>query len=187
MVSIRDRALVEARAKGLDIEASLKHPFRQLLKLDIVVSAIGIAVMLLVYYTAVAFGTIYFETIFGFTLNQANKLGDWNWGINAISLIVIGVISDRFRVRKPFMVIGGVFAAIMIVLYLSQAGHSITFFHMALLISLLSLGLGFAYTPWMASFTETVEARNPALTATDLAIWGWIIRRLILDSYGDRS
>ena len=67
MVSIRDRALVEARAKGLDIEASLKHPFRQLLKLDIVVSAIGIAVMLLVYYTAVAFGTIYFETICGLT------------------------------------------------------------------------------------------------------------------------
>ncbi len=31
-----------------------------------------------------------------------------------------------------------------------------------------------AYTPWMASFTEIVEARNPALTATGLAIWGWI-------------
>jgi hypothetical protein len=28
----------------------------------------------------------------------------------------------------------------------------------------------------MASFTETVEARNPALTATGLAIWGWVVR-----------
>jgi hypothetical protein len=31
----------------------------------------------------------------------------------------------------------------------------------------------------MASFTETVEKRNPALTATGLAVWGWIIRAVI--------
>ena len=31
----------------------------------------------------------------------------------------------------------------------------------------------------MASYTETVEARNPALTATGLAIWGWIIRIMV--------
>jgi MFS family permease len=183
MVSTRDRALIEARAKGLDIEASLRNPFRQLLKADIIVSAIGISVFLLVYYTAVGFGTIYFETIFGFSLKQANGLGNWNWGINALSLVVIGVITDRFRVRKPFMVIGGVFAAIMMVVYLLQAGHHPSYYHVALLIALLSLGLGVAYTPWMASFTETVEARNPALTATGLAIWGWIIRVTIFVSF----
>jgi MFS family permease len=183
MVSTRDRILIEARAKGLDIEASLKHPFRQLLKLDVIISAVGVSVLLLVYYTAVAFGTVYFETIFGFSLNQANRLGDWNWGVNAVSLIVIGVISDRLRVRKPFMVLGGVFAAIMMVLYLSQAGHTVTFFHLALLVSLLSVGLGFAYTPWMASFTETVESHNPALTATGLAIWGWILRVIVFIAF----
>jgi ACS family D-galactonate transporter-like MFS transporter len=183
MVTTRDRMLIEARAKGLDIEASLKHPFRQLLKVDIVMSALGVSLLLLVYYTAVAFGTVYFETVFGFTLNQANRLGDWNWGVNAVSLIVIGVASDRFRVRKPFMVIGAVFGAVMMVLYLSQAGHHVTFFHLALLVSLLSVGLGFAYTPWMASFTETVESRNPALTATGLAIWGWILRVVVFVAF----
>jgi hypothetical protein len=35
----------------------------------------------------------------------------------------------------------------------------------------------------MASFTETVEARNPALTATGLAIWGWIVRVTVFISY----
>jgi hypothetical protein len=40
-----------------------------------------------------------------------------------------------------------------------------------------------AYVPWMASFTETVEARNPALIATGLAIWGWIIRIVVFVSY----
>jgi hypothetical protein len=35
----------------------------------------------------------------------------------------------------------------------------------------------------MASYTETVEARNPALTATGLAIWGWIIRIVVFISF----
>ena len=51
------------------------------------------------------------------------------------------------------------------------------------MLALLSLGLGIAYTPWMASFTETVEARNPALIATGLAIWGWIIRIVVFVAY----
>ena len=36
MVSKRDRALIEAKANGVDIEASLRHPWRQMLHLDIV-------------------------------------------------------------------------------------------------------------------------------------------------------
>jgi hypothetical protein len=39
--------------------------------------------------------------------------------------------------------------------------------------------LAIAYAPWMASFTETVEKHNPALTATGLAVWGWIIRAVV--------
>jgi hypothetical protein len=35
----------------------------------------------------------------------------------------------------------------------------------------------------MASFTETVEARNPALIATGLAIWGLIIRIVVAASF----
>ena len=104
MVSIRDRALIEARAKGLDIEAALKHPFRQLLKVDIVVSAFAVSVMLLIYYTAVGFSLIYLTTVFGFSVKDGNGLGNWNWGFNVIAVLLVGIISDRFRVRKPFMV-----------------------------------------------------------------------------------
>ena len=186
MVTIRDRVLVEARAKGLseaDIEAALKHPFRQLLKPDIIISAIAVSVMLLIYYTAVAFAVIYLTTVFGFSVKNANGLGNWNWGFNVIAVILIGIISDRFRVRKPFMVIGGVLAAVMTVIYLEQAGHHPGYYTLAIMLALLSLGLGIAYTPWMASYTETVEARNPALTATGLAIWGWIIRIVVFAAY----
>jgi MFS family permease len=186
MVTMRDRALIEARAKGLseaDIEAALRHPFRQLLKADIIVSAFAVSVMLLIYYTAVAFAVIYLGTVFGFSVKDANGLGNWNWGFNAIGVILIGFISDRFRVRKPFMVIGGVVAAIMTVVYLEQAGHHPSYYTLAIILAVLALGLGVAYTPWMASYTETVEARNPALTATGLAIWGWIIRIVVFVSY----
>ncbi|HEV2256214.1 MAG TPA: MFS transporter [Streptosporangiaceae bacterium] len=186
MVTLRDRALIEAKAKGMteeDIEAALKHPFRQLLKPDIIVSAIAVSIMLLIYYTAVLTSLIYLTTVFGFSVKNANGLGNWNWGFNAIGVILIGVISDRFRVRKPFMVIGGVIAAVMLVIYLEQAGHHPGYYTLAIILAVLALGLGMAYTPWMASYTETVEARNPALTATGLAIWGWIIRIVVFVSY----
>jgi MFS family permease len=183
MVSIRDRALIEARAKGLDVEAALRHPFRQLFKVDILVSAFAVSVMLLVYYTAVGFSLIYLTTVFGFSVKDGNGLGNWNWGFNVIAVLLIGIVSDRLRVRKPFMVIGGVIAAVMVVVYLEQAGQHPSYYSIALMLAGLSLGLGFAFAPWMASFTETVEARNPALTATGLAIWGWIQRVVVFASF----
>ena len=183
MVTMRDRALVEARAKGIDIEAALRHPFRQLLKVNVVVSAFAISVALLIYYTAVAFSVIYLSTVFGFSVKDANGLGNWNWGFNAIAVILIGVISDRFKVRKPFMVIGGVVAAVMTVVYLEQAGHHPSYYTLAVILAIGAFFLGVAYTPWMASYTETVEYHNPALIANGLAIWGWIIRVVVFIAF----
>jgi MFS family permease len=183
MVTMRDRALIEARAKGLDIAAALQHPWRQLIKFDIIVSAVAVSIMLLIYYTAVGFSVIFLSTVFGENLKNANGLGNWNWGFNAIGVILIGVISDRFRVRKPFMIVGGIVAAVMVVVYLMQIGHHPSYYTLAIILALTALGLGVAYTPWMASYTETVEDRNPALIATGLAIWGWIIRLIIFVAF----
>jgi len=186
MVTTRDRVLIEAKAKGMsesDIAAALRHPFRQLVKIDVIVSAVAVSAMLLFYYTAVVGSLIYLTTVFGFSVKNANGLGNWNWGFNAIGVIVIGLISDRFRVRKPFMVIGGLVGAAMVVVYLEQAGHHPGYYTVAIMLAILAFGLGVAYTPWMASFTETVEARNPALTATGLAIWGLILRIVVAISF----
>jgi MFS family permease len=183
MVTMRDRALIEARAKGLNVESMLQHPFRQLLKVDVVVSSLAISIFLLIYYSAVAFLVIYMTTVFGFTVKQANGLGNWEWGFNIVAVILIGLVSDALRVRKPFMVVGGVAAAVMTVVYLLQFGHHPSYYTMAIILAVLSFCLGVAYVPWMASFTETVEARNPALTATGLAIWGLIIRIVVFVAY----
>ena len=180
MVSMHDRALIEARAKGIDIAASLRRPWRQMLHLDIVGSAFAIAVFLIIYYTAVGFFTIYFTSIFGFSLAQANGIGNWFWAFDAAALIIVGLVSDRVRVRKPFMVIGAVGAVIMTIVFASRTGDPHTgYYTFVWIITLMSVCLGIAYAPWMASFTETVEKRNPALTATGLAVWGWIIRAVV--------
>ena len=178
MVSHRDRALIEARARGLNIEESLRRPWRQMLHLDIIGSAFAISVFLLIYYTAVGFFTVYFTSLHGFSLSTANSIGNWFWAFDAGGLILVGIISDRVRVRKPFMVLGGVGAAAMTIVFLNL-GAKTSFATFAVVISILAVFLAIAYAPWMASFTETVERRNPALTATGLAVWGWIIRAVI--------
>jgi MFS family permease len=184
MVTLKDRALIEARAKGLDIEALVKNHWRQLLKGDIIISALAVSIMLLIYYALVGFLVIFATTIFGFTLKQANNLGYWCWAFNAGAVILVGMSSDRLRVRKPFMVVGGVGAAVMLVLFLlqSKVGAHPSFTTIAAILAIMLFFLGVAYTPWMASFTETVEHRNPAAVATGLAIWGWIIRVVVFGS-----
>lgn len=193
MVSTRDRALVEARARGLsdaDVLAATEHPWRQILSSDLVFSALGIAVFLLVYYAAAGFFTIYWSTTFrnpgGAPLStvQANGLNEWFWGVEIVALILVGWISDRTLVRKPFM-LGGAIAAIgFLIGFLSLASHPYTSHTTLVLVSIgLAVSLSVAYAPWMAGFTETVEAKNPALVATGLALWGWLLRLVVAVSF----
>jgi len=179
MVSERDRLLVELRAKGLDTEAALRRPWRQVLHLDVIVSALGVSTLLIFYYTAVAFGTIYLVTVFQLSVAQANELANWTWAANAVSLVAAGVLSDKLGVRKPFMLVGGLGAAVLMGAWLALAGQHPAFSTLVAISVGQSLLVGFAYTAWMASFTETVEARNPALTATGLAVWGWLQRLVV--------
>jgi MFS family permease len=183
MVSIRDRALIEMRAKGLDIEAAMKNHWRQLLRADVVISAFAVSIMLLIYYALVGFLVIYATTVLGFTLKQANNLGYYCWAFNTVAVILIGMTSDRFRVRKPFMVVGAIGSAVVLVLFLLQSKSGTHSFGLiAAYLAIMLFFLGVAYTPWMASFTETVEHHNPAAVATGLAIWGWIIRVVVFAS-----
>ncbi|WP_460606927.1 MFS transporter [Jatrophihabitans fulvus] len=183
MVSAHDRALIEARAKGIDdteIDAALKKPFAQMLRPNIVLSALSISLFLIIYYTAVGFFPAFFQTVFGYTQTKANSLGNWIWAFDALALIVIGILSDKLRVRKPFMLVGAIGAIVMTIVFLTRATHPETSYTtFVVILSLLAVFLGVTYAPWMASFTETVEARNPALTATGLAIWGLVIRIVI--------
>ena len=177
MVSLRDRALVEARAKGIDPESALKGHWRQMMRLDVIGSALAISLFLLLYFAAVGNLVIYFSTAFGYSEQRVNALADWYWAANAIALVVAGLLSDRLKVRKPFMLIGGIGTLAATVLFALRATQPTTgYYTFAWIFVGIGALTGITFAPWMASFTETVEKHNPAATATGLAVWGWIFR-----------
>ena len=94
------------------------------------------------------------------------------------------MVSDRLKVRKPFMLLGGVCAVAMGLVFASLATHPHTSYGtFVIVIMVMSASRGIAYAPWMAAYTETLESRNPALVATGLAIWGWILRLVAAASF----
>ncbi|HEY2562173.1 MAG TPA: MFS transporter [Acidimicrobiales bacterium] len=193
MVSVRDRTLVEARARGLsetEVVAATEHPWRQIAKWDLAGSSFGIAMFLLVYYVAAGFFTIYFTVNFknangvNLSTSQVNGLNAWFWGADIVSLIIVGWVSDRLRVRKPLMLIGAIGAIVTLIIFLGYATHPHTsYFTLAFTSCVLAFFLSTAYAPWMAGYTESVEEKNPALVATGLALWGWILRLVVAISF----
>ena len=186
MVSEQDRALVEAKARGIsadELVAATLHPWRQILKWDLVGSAVGISVFLLLYYAASGFFTIFWATVYrdhtglNLSTSQANYLNIWFWSADAVALIVFGIISDKLRVRKPLMLVGAIGSIITLALFALQTNHPFTGFGTLITLEvLLAACISLTYAPWMAGYTEMVEARNPALVGTGLALWGWILR-----------
>jgi MFS family permease len=184
MVSSRDRALVEARAAGVNIENSLKHPWKQMLRFNIVGPSLGIGIFLIIYYTLIAFLVVFMASIFGYTQLRANLLGNWVWAFNALALLAVGVISDKLRVRKPLMVIGAVVAMVATACFaVTTTNAGTAYYTFVWILSLLAIGIGLTFSPWLAAFTETAEAHNPALVATGLAVWGWVLRLMVAGSF----
>jgi hypothetical protein len=179
MVSMHDRALIEARAAGIDPDALTRNSWRQMLRARIVGPAFGISVFLLAYYILVAFFVVYAATVLGYEPKRANALANWYWISNAIALVVAGFASDKVRVRKPFMIVGGVVSACALGAFTMDVTKHASYYTLATLLSIIAAGGGIAYCAWMAAFTETVESINPAATATGLAVWGSIIRGVV--------
>jgi MFS family permease len=184
MVSERERALVEAKAMGLDVETATAHPIRSMFKLDLVSSSIAISVFLLFYYASVSVLTIYWVVTFNRTAAQANGINVWLAAALSLGLVVAGALSDLARVRKPFMLLGAGCAIVMMLFLIHQTGQPHAgYYSNVLVIVLLAASISLAYAPWMANYTEQVEHHNPALTASGLAIWGWILRITVALSF----
>ena len=176
MVTERDRVLVEARAKGIDVAESLRHPWRQAARFRLVAPALAFAFAFTMYGTLAGFGTIYFTTVFGFSLSEANGVAAWGWLADAVLCIGLGLLSDRLRIRKPFIMIAGILMEVAIGLFIVMTGGHQSFAVVALAMGFLAGTLGAIASTWLAAFTETIEDINPAVTATSLAISGWMTR-----------
>jgi MFS family permease len=175
MAAMKDRALVEARARGLDVNALTKNRWRQMLHVNTVLSPIAINLFLIIYFTAIAYFVFYLPAFLGFSLSSFNGIQEIYWGVNIVALVVWGLISDKLMVRKPFMVLGAIGTVVAIIL-LMNAKRGVSFTDMTLILSLLSTSLACCYCPWFASFTETLESYNPGLIATGSSLYGFATR-----------
>ncbi len=187
MVSEQDRALVEARARGFtddEVTRAVSHPFRSMLRLDLISSSLAVSLLLLFYFASVSVLTLYWVVVFGRSTPDANGINVWYAAVLSGTLVVFGVLSDWLRVRKPFMLGGAAASIVMTIFLIVQTGHPQTsYYSNVLVIVLLGTAIACAYAPWMAAYTEQVESHNPALTATGLAVWGWILRIVVAGSF----
>ncbi len=182
MARTRERALVEAKARGLDLAAATQRRWKQMLHVNTVLSPIAINLFLVIYFTAVAYFVFYLPEFLHFSLSSFNGIQEIYWGVNIVMLVIWGALSDWLKVRKPFMIVGAAGTIVSIVL-LMNAKAGVSFTTMAIILSLMSTFLACAYGPWFASFTETLEAHNPALIATGTSLYGFATR-LVLVPFG---
>ncbi len=180
MNSLQEKELIESRAATIDVKKAIEHPWRQMLHPRLMVSALGISLYLLIYYAAVGFFPLYLSSIFKFTVAQANGLVSVFWTVNVIAAIVIGFVSDRTLVRKPYMLIGCLATIIVTFLFISRIGVPTGAALMTVFLSLFGITLAVGYVTWLAAYTETVEDINPALVATGLAVQGFILRAVVV-------
>jgi MFS family permease len=184
MVSEQERTLVEARAKGVDIERGIAHPLRSMLRLDLITSSVAVSVLLLFYFASVSVLTLYWVVVFGRSTSDANGINVWYAAVLSGSLVFFGAFSDKLRVRKPFMLVGAAGSVAMMVFLILQVDHPhSSYYSNVLVVVLLALAIGCSYAPWMANYTEQVESHNPALSASGLAVWGWILRIVVATSF----
>ncbi|HXQ61681.1 MAG TPA: MFS transporter [Acidimicrobiales bacterium] len=184
MVSERERALVEARALGIDVEKATAHPLRSMLRLDLISSSVAVSLLLLFYFASVSVLTLYWVVVFGRSTADANGINVWYAAFLSATLVFFGIMSDRLRVRKPFMLVGAAATVVMTWFLIDQVGHPHTgYYSNVLVVVLLAAAIGCAYAPWMANYTEQVESHNPALSASGLAVWGWILRLVVAVSF----
>ena len=176
MESLREKALVEARASSIDLDAAVKHPWRQMLRPRILIIALGINLFLLLSFGARGFFVIFLSTSFKFPLAEANGMVSTFFVAIAISAVVVGFLSDAARVRKPFMLSGAIALIIVTLLFISRIGQPTNAALMTVLLTLMGISSSLVYAPWLASFTETIESINPSLVATGSAVEVFIAR-----------
>lgn len=180
MNTVKEKEAVEHRAESIDVEKAVEHPWRQMLHPRLIVSAVGISVFLLIYYAAVGFFPLYLNKIFGFSPAEANGLVSIFWLVNVAAAIIIGFVSDRTLVRKPYMLIGSLTTIVVTILFIGRIGVPTSSGLMIVFLSLFGITMAVGYVTWMAAYTETIEDINPALVATGMAVEGFILRMIVV-------
>ena len=185
MVSERERALIEARAMGIDVEKTTAHPIRSMMKLDLIASSIG----------HLAVPPVLFRLgqrphhLLGGDVQPHRLTGERHQRLAG------GLPLRRPGRRRRALGLGSGAQALHALRRPLRHRHDGVPdhpdgppAHRVLLQrpgdrAARRVSIAMAYAPWMANYTEQVESHNPALTASGLAMWGWILRITVALSF----
>lgn len=183
-VSEDDKLLLEARAAAGAVHGQTPPRWRNVMVVAIVLPVIGFPLMLIYYHTVITLAPILFATAFGLDSVFANGLVSASWAFFVIAAFAGGYIADRYLVRKPWILLGALLCAVIQTVLIFLIGRDVNVLVLGLTMALLGIGWGLFQVPWFAAFTETVEARDPALVGKALAIWGWTLRVVATICFG---
>lgn len=132
------------------------------------------------YWTFAIFGQTVLADAFGLDTAAANRVVALGIVLNALAVVVVGRMSDRLRLRKPFTAAGTVLTAGALVYFIALIGPGVPIAHVTFVYALLFMFMGVAYVPWMANFSENAEDVEARLQGSALGIWGMVVRVMIV-------
>ncbi|MBE9375876.1 MFS transporter [Saccharopolyspora sp. HNM0983] len=138
---------------------------------------VGISVWLVLYLTLSLFGQTMLVQTFGLSAAAASGVMSCFWIVNLATVVLVGRMSDRLQVRKPFAVGGTLLAALLTgVLVVLMGGGGIALWQLVGIGALLGAGMGAAYAPWMANFSENTEDIDPRLQGSAWGVFSFLTR-----------
>ncbi|GAA4864924.1 MFS transporter [Saccharopolyspora rosea] len=138
---------------------------------------VGISVWLVLYLTLSLFGQSMLSDTFGLDAASASAVMSGFWVLNLGTLVVVGRLSDRLQLRKPFIAAGTAVAVVMTGYLVVLMGEpSIALPRLLVTGALLGAGMGTAYAPWMAAFSENTEDIDPRLQGSAWGVYNFLAR-----------
>ncbi|MFI6480468.1 MFS transporter [Nonomuraea sp. NPDC050663] len=134
----------------------------------------------ILYWTFAIFGQTILTTAFGLSPAEANLVVAIGLILNALVVVVVGRVSDRLQLRKPFIAAGTALTIATLAYFISLVGDRPGAVHIAFVYALLFVFLGLAYVPWMAGFSEDAEDVDPRLQGAALGMWGMVVRIMVV-------
>ncbi len=138
--------------------------------------AIGCTFFLMLYLTLASYGPLILVQAFGYTPARAAFVSQFFWLFSLVTLIVSGYISDKLQLRKVISLIGVLGMIAVMSIWIMTMHTSVSEATMILLISLMGGFLGFAYSPWMALYSENLEDLHGGIQASGWAVWSFVLR-----------
>lgn len=140
----------------------------------------GVTMWLVFFYTLAVYGPAILTASFGLTAAQAARIGAVTWVLNVGTLIVVGRISDRYQVRKPFVLAGALAGTLAITYFAALVETDASIVHVTAAMGVVGMCLSVTFCPWMAAFSENAEDIRPDLQGSAWGLFGLCVRVMVV-------